>query len=256
MKFEVSYITNTGLKREHNEDSILVGDLLVSSQSMDNAEKIVLDEETFLCVVADGMGGHAKGEVASQFVLERLKSRKNEMHDAESIKDILFSINEEMIEFAEEHSQYLNMGTVLAGVFIKGHKLIVFNVGDCRVYENNFGYANLITNDHTLVYSMYERGEITIDEILTHPKKNIVTSAFVANRMQPLHSLYIKEIDLPLDNKIDLLICSDGLWESMAQDTLEKCFQKEDILECLKNMTIIGGAKDNFSGIYMSGGER
>ena len=253
MKFEIEYITNTGLTRDQNEDSLLIDDLLMSSNSMNAVEYLTIEKEKILCVVADGMGGHAKGEVASKFVLAKLKNNIDKLNDAESLEKVLLTINEDMIKFAEENEEYLNMGTVLAGVLIIDKKLIVFNVGDCRVYENNFGYSNQLTKDHTLVYSLYESGQITFNEILDHPKKNVVTSAFVANKAQSLNQIYIKGINMP-SKGIELLICSDGLWESMPESEIEQCFQSETILECLMKKTLSSGANDNFSGIYIKGG--
>jgi len=252
MKFTIEYITNTGLKRDHNEDSILVGDLLISSQSMETSEHMHLDQSKLICVVADGMGGHAKGEVASKFVLEKIKSKKDDMFDVDSVKKVLWSISEEMAIYAEDNSQYLNMGTVLAGVLIIDEKMVIFSVGDCRVYENAFGYANQLSEDHSLVYSLYKSGEITYDQIQTHPKKNIVTSAFIGNKNQILKDIFIKEIDTNVA-KNGLLLCSDGTWESLDIAEIESCFTTSTITESLKLKVLETEATDNFSVIYVKG---
>ena len=248
LQFDVRYITNTGLVREHNEDSILIDEQLISSVSMDSAEKIVIDKDRVLFAVADGMGGHAKGEVASKFVLTKLKIKFKDIDSKESLKAVLEDISQDINNFANELIEYRNMGTVLAGVAILQDKILIFNVGDCRVYENSFGYANQLTKDHSLVYKLYEMGEISYEDIKSHPQKNKVTSAFVADGKQTSLDIYIKESNL---NNTNLLICSDGVWEAITTNTLEECFGKEDTLECLKSAVLKAGANDNFSAIYI-----
>ncbi len=250
MKLQIQYITNTGLARDHNEDSVLVDDNLVSSISMEKADEITLEKDKVLCAVADGMGGHSKGEVASKFILAKLKNGIDDLIDRDILKKKLYSIKEDLDIFAEKNPTYLNMGTVIAGVLIVDEKLIVFNVGDCRVYENNFGYSSQLTKDHSFVYSLYESGEIDYDEIKNHPKKNVVTSAFIANKNQKLVDIFIKEVDLPLQSK-EWLLCSDGIWESVGITDIDKCFESDSVMECLKTKAMESGANDNFSGIYI-----
>lgn len=246
MKFDVSYITNMGLAREHNEDSILINENLITHLSMGSVKQAVIQEDRAIFAVADGMGGHAKGEIASRFILTKLKQNILQINNKDSLKDALESISKDIKEFAKELPQYRGMGSVLAGILALKDSTLIFNVGDCRVYENSFGYANQLTKDHSLVYQLYEAGEIEYEDIKSHPDKNIVASAFIADNKESI-DIFIKEIKGTLNS--NLLICSDGVWESMNTQELEGCLEQDTILECIKSKVLKAGAKDNFSAI-------
>jgi len=246
MKFKISYFTNRGSMRELNEDSILVDDLLISSFDMEDHKDAILVKDKILFVVADGMGGHAKGEVASKFVLTKLKQQMTSLKDVKTLREQLHCIKNDLDDFAQHNPEFLDMGTVLAGILIIGNKLIVFNIGDCRVYQNNFGYLEQLNEDHSLVYALYKSGDIEYNQMKDHPKKNIVLSALIANKLERLDSIFVKEIEA-LSNDKEFLICSDGLWESMTIEEMEDCMKSDNLMECLKLKTFANGAKDNFS---------
>lgn len=249
MKIKIQYITNTGLVRNLNEDSILINDILESQKNMQVAEEIEIENKKILCVVADGMGGYSMGEVASKFVLSKFKKAIDLINDKKTLKAEIIQIKKDLDNFVLDNSVYIGMGTVIAGILIIDNKLIVFNIGDSRVYENNFGYCEQLTKDHSLVYSLYASGEIEYDDIQKHPKKNIVTSAMIADINQEITEIYIKEFDI-CNNK-ELLICSDGIWESMSIKEMEECFHSKNVVEHLKLKTIQFGANDNFSAIFL-----
>lgn len=216
---------------------------------MDNAEETIIETDKIICAVADGMGGHSKGEVASKFILIKLRNLLYEISDKNTLIEKLHIIKKDLDNFAIKNPDYKNMGTVIAGILVIKNKIFIFNIGDSRVYENNYGYIEQLSQDHSIVYSLYEAGEIEYKEINTHSKKNIVTSALVADLKQPLQDIFIKEIDISAQSK-EFLICSDGIWESMDTLEIEKCFKSNNIMECLKLNTLNSGAEDNFSGIY------
>ena len=250
MNINIEYITNIGLVRDHNEDALLINEMLLSNISMESSETIRIEADKVLCVVADGMGGHNMGEVASKFVLGKLKNSMDALCDEASILLKLREIKSDLDHYAQENIKYINMGTVIAGVLIIEGKAYLFSIGDCRVYANSFGYANQLSRDHSLVYALYDSGEITYDEIRTHPKKHIVTSAFIANEDQILESIYIKEIDSDVV-KSGLLILSDGAWEPLETKEIEECLASKNIVESLKSKILQIDAKDNFSVIYI-----
>lgn len=250
MKLEIEYLTNIGLNRLNNEDSILIGNNIISSISMDNSEKIVSVDNPFLCAVADGMGGHNKGEIASYFVLNDLRQNIHNITDISSLKENLLKIKENLDSYVSNNIEYTNMGTVIAGVLILDNEFIVFNVGDCRVYENNYGYTQQLTKDHSFVFNLYEIGELTYDEINSHPKKHIVTSAFIGNKNSELDNIFIKKFVFSSFLK-ELIICSDGIWETLNITDFDECFKSNSPINFLKQKTIEGGANDNFSGIYI-----
>lgn len=250
MTIKANYLTNRGLKRELNEDSLLIDNKVISSTDMESQEEILLENDKTLFVVADGMGGHSKGEVASKYVLSKLKQQMSNLKDIETIREELHRIKNDLDNFAQSNIEYLNMGTVLAGLLIIKSKLIVFNIGDCRVYENNFGYLQQLSEDHSFVYALYKDGNLEYNQMNEHPKKNIVLSAFIANQQEKLDNIFIKEIELSSGDK-EFLICSDGLWESMTIEEMESCMKNDNVIECLKLNTLLNGANDNFSVIHV-----
>ena len=250
MNIKIEYITNTGLVRDHNEDALLINEILLSNISMKSAETVNIEADKVLCMVADGMGGHNMGEVASQFVLDKFKKSIDTLYDEASILQKLHEIKSDLDHFAQANSKYLNMGTVIAGVLAVEEKVYIFSVGDCRVYENSFGYANQLSRDHSLVYALYDSGEIPYDDIRKHPKKHIVTSAFIANKDQKLESIYIKEVDRDAVEN-GLLLCSDGVWEPLNIQEIESCFTSESIVDSLKSKVLKTEVNDNFSAIYI-----
>ena len=217
---------------------------------MDNVEETIIETDKIVCAVADGMGGHSKGEVASKFVLIKLRNLLYKISDKNTLIAKLHIIKKDLDNFAIKNPDYKNMGTVIAGILVIKNKIFIFNIGDSRVYENNYGYIEQLSQDHSIVYSLYEAGEIEYKEINTHSKKNIVTSALVADLKQPLQDIFIKEIDISTQSK-EFLICSDGIWESMIEQEMEACFKVDKVMNCLKRKTLNHGASDNFSGIYI-----
>lgn len=198
-------ITDCGRRRPHNEDSILVA------------------EDLSLFLVADGMGGHAAGEVASrtavqsvrEFIEQTVKDRdftwpfglNNHYSPVENMLLTGFLLaNRRVGRLAEENPQYNGMGTTLAGLYAPDGDIHIGHVGDSRIYRLHDGNFAALTADHSWVNEQLQRNIITEDEARTHRWRNIITRA-LGNRA-----------DLEVDLKTieghpgDLfLICSDGL---------------------------------------------
>ena len=248
MRYKISFITNQGKVRKLNEDSLLIDEKIISNISLDKVYFVEMEKEKALFVVADGMGGHNKGEIASRFILKRLRDKKESINNKEELIKALKEIKKELDIIGTKEAFY-NMGSVVSGVFFINNRALIFNIGDCRVYENTFGFANLLTTDHSMVYNLYKQGAIEFEEIKNHPKKNIVTSALIANSAQPLKEIYIKEKEI--DKFGEFLICSDGVWESLETSEIEECFKEDEVVECLFKKVMAKEASDNLSMIYI-----
>ena len=118
----------------------------------------------------------------------------------------------------------------VAGLFL-GDSSFVFNVGDCRAYKRQDIFLGKITSDHSLVQKLVVSGEITEEEAMEHPKKNVITSAIVPKGQV---EIYAKKISV-YDGDI-FLICSDGLWGEFGIDELEECFEDDNIDEINKKI--------------------
>ena len=168
--------TDVGMKRNHNEDAFLVDPALKFS------------------VVADGMGGHAAGEVASELAVERISSFLKQVNGNEDITwpykyDIAFSLNanklmvgiklaNDAILFRVADDPHLNgMGTTIVGGMFDEEKATIAHVGDSRAYLYRNDKLSLLTNDHSWVSEQVRRGLITEEQARVHPMKNVVTQA-------------------------------------------------------------------------------
>ncbi|MBI3735190.1 Stp1/IreP family PP2C-type Ser/Thr phosphatase [Candidatus Sumerlaeota bacterium] len=193
LKIQAGGQSDVGLKREHNEDSIL------------------LSKELGLFAVADGMGGHAAGEVASR--LEQEKGALNEQTAQEGLspgEKILYlaisNANKRLCVMSEENSSYFGMGTTVAAIYVVGDQIHIAHVGDSRVYRLRDNTLELLTQDHSWVNEQLQKNVLSEDEARNHRWRNVITRA-LGNRADveiDIKTVEAKEGDL-------YLLCSDGL---------------------------------------------
>ena len=201
--------TDIGKERNTNEDS--VDTFVINSQSPDTG----LDYS--ILVVADGMGGHEKGEVASEVATTKFIEtvRKNILHLSQETKNINFEeiltkaievANNEVWKISEQSPNHI--GTTLVGAIIVDNHIFIANVGDSRAYLVNPKQSiHQITKDHSAVQEMFDAKIITKEQMRNHPRRNMITKALGLNKdVTP----DIFHEDLKKDNV--LLLCSDGLY--------------------------------------------
>ena len=202
------YMTDTGRVRSHNEDSVTV---------LKNASN------EFLLIVADGMGGHRKGEVASSMVVSRLGKRFNETPSIGSeldainwLNDNINEINRDILDYGEKNIDSKGLGTTVVTALLTKNYLIFGNIGDSSGYVIKNNKLHKVTHDHTLVNLLVDAGNLTQDEAKTHPKKNVLMKALGACEKAELD---IFEVDLESDA---ILLCSDGLTNMLTDEQIEK----------------------------------
>ena len=231
------FLTDTGRVREHNEDSVTI-------------IKNLNDE--YLLAVADGMGGHKAGEVASSIAIEHLTKSFMEMEKlgdkASTVKWLrkeVEDINNEIFDYTSSHPESKGMGSTLVLAIYTKDYLLFGNIGDSSgfVFKDNELFK--ITKDHTLVNLLVKNGELTEEEAKNHPKKNILMRALGANN--PI------EIDIfEVDDEIEgIVLCSDGLTSMLNNTQIEKVLLQEGPLEekvikLIRKANIRGGT-DNIS---------
>ena len=235
------YITDTGKVREHNEDSVTI---------------INNNNNEYLMAVADGMGGHRAGEVASNLAIKHLE---NEFFALESIgsktdaviwlKQMVDKINELIIEYSERYPDSKGLGTTLVVAIVTENYILVGNIGDSSGFAMKENKLYKVTHDHTLVNLLAEAGKITEQEAMNHPKKNILMKALGA----------LEEIDIDVfdvDMSVDkILLCSDGLTNLVTIDQIEKILNSDlnyenQIIRLVKKANNRGGI-DNISIAYL-----
>lgn len=236
------YITDPGRVREHNEDSVTI-------------VKNKTDEH--LMIVADGMGGHRAGEVASSMVVTHIGSRFSDLStigsklDAVSwLNENINEINRNIIKYAEEHSDSTGLGTTVVMALLTKEFLIFCNIGDSSGFVLKDGKLHKITKDHTLVNMLVDSGELSKEDALNHPKKNVL--------MKALGSADKQELDIfDVDTEVDaLLLCSDGLTSMLTNEQIEKVLLEENVKVESKLIKLINkcnarGGTDNISIAYL-----
>ena len=238
---ESFYLTDTGIVRDHNEDSVII---------------LSNDEGSCLMAVADGMGGHRAGEVASSIAISNLSKRFNEtffkMNKAsavEWIKESVNEINSLIFKHTEENPDSKGMGTTLVLAIITNDYILFGNIGDSSGFVMKDGKIHKVTKDHTLVNLLLDAGELTQEQARNHPKKNILMNALGIN--DPIE---IDIFDCNLDVE-ELLLCSDGLTTMITSEQIEKVLNEEGTLEdkvikLIKKANNRGG-NDNISVAYL-----
>jgi protein phosphatase len=182
------------------------------------------NEDFYFCndnlfIVADGMGGHKAGEIASRIAVENFVEyfqnslKNNSQNIQEFMMSSVNSANSKVFKLSREKKDYSDMGTTFTGCYIDGSKAHVIHVGDSRVYLKNSREFKLLTSDHTIVGELFRKGLLTYEETFNHPQKNYLTNVLgIGDELTPdFFSFDLGENDI-------ILLCSDGL-NSMLRDT-------------------------------------
>jgi protein phosphatase len=210
-------LSDVGLERTNNEDCA------------------AFDLELGLFVVADGMGGHAAGEVASRLAVDatlaavRGRPRPTRLRDGgELLLQACHDANAAVIREADVRGTF-GMGTTLSAVFVRKRSAVIANVGDSRVYSITRRTVKQLTSDHTLVAAMVENGLLRAEEAHTHPDKHVLTQAI--GTMGELAPQVLKTRVPPRGR---LLLCTDGLHDSLSPAEIGDLGRKDDIEEAAR----------------------
>lgn len=238
-----SYITDPGKVRERNEDSVNI---------VENASGEIL------MAVADGMGGHKDGEVASSIALNHIATRFKSISsvgnkdDAISwISEIVKEANALIYKYVAEHKESAGMGTTMVLALLTKDFLLIGNIGDSSGYVIKNKKLHKVTVDHTLVNLLVKSGEITEEDAKNHPKKNVLMRALGAS---PDVEMDIFNVELGVDG---IFLCSDGLTNMLDDDTIMKVLNNNemDIDEKLDKLIFKAnnrGGSDNISIAYLN----
>ena len=237
------YLTDTGKVRNHNEDSVTI---------------LKNNNNEYLLIVADGMGGHRAGEIASSLVLTHLGKRFTDTSTIGSkidginwIRDNIAEINKEIIDYTKENPESTGMGTTCVLALLTKEFLIFANVGDSSGFVFKNGKLTKVTKDHTLVNLLIEAGDLTEEEAKYHPKKNVL--------MKALGTFEKVEVDIfEVDTNVDgILLCSDGLTNMLSKEQIEKVLNDEELeieeklIKLIRKSNARGG-QDNISVAYLT----
>lgn len=228
-------MTDTGLVRKENQDAYAVKTAFGHT----------------ICVVCDGMGGAAGGQLASRIAVDTFSAEMEKRLSQEAKPDRLREIsvvavalaNRAVREAARTSEEYHSMGTTLVSAVSFDGGVVIANVGDSRAYHINKERIRQVTRDHSLVEHMVERGDITAEEARRHPNRNLITRALGPD-VDPECDCYTCQL-LPGDF---LLLCTDGLVNTVTDEEIMREVLHGDTNTCMERLLDISksrGASDN-----------
>jgi PPM family protein phosphatase len=250
MRIAYQAVTDVGRKRKGNEDSLF------------------LNPDQRLFVVADGMGGHAAGEVASKVAVDSINEfvcltggdeeitwpfglDENISYDGNRLKTAIRHANRKVLEATKEKTEYEGMATTVAAVLVDGDMANLGHVGDSRIYLFSDGALSLLTSDHSWVNEQIQSGVISADQARSHPLRNVVTRALGG------------KTDLAVDMQVRkmkqgeiLLLCSDGLTTMVPDEEIEQVLKDnaQDLEAAAKSLVAAAnehGGEDNITVVLL-----
>jgi PPM family protein phosphatase len=236
LQFNAIAQSDLGLVRDGNEDSALISQNLIA--------------------VADGMGGHAGGEVASAIAINTLEALlpviTDTSIDIDSREDLFlnlsYEVDAEILRVSKERPELSGMGTTLTALAITNNQVDLLHIGDSRCYLWRDKKLTRLSYDHTVMQELLDQGRLTPDEVFDHPQRSLLTQALMGDSgIDPVLMSY----EVKIDDKF--LICSDGLTNVLSDLEISKIIKatKEDqLLAELISETKAKGAPDNITIVW------
>jgi PPM family protein phosphatase len=228
---EFGHLSHVGLRRELNEDTYYG------------------DAELGLWLVADGMGGHEFGEVASALARDAVV---REVRGGKPLKDAIRSADEDIIRQSRRRAESLPMGTTMVALRLDDNRFELAWVGDSRAYLWN-GALRQLSSDHSYVQELIDQGAITAEQARTHPHRNVVTQALGVTDPE---NLKVETISGELRPGFQILLCSDGLTEEVNDATIGSLLAQAELSaqECVDHLVsaaLDGGGSDNVTVVLL-----
>jgi PPM family protein phosphatase len=229
LMIEFGHGTHVGLRRTRNEDTYCA------------------DATLGLFLVADGMGGHQHGEVASALARDAIVER---VRGGQSLVEAVHGAAAQLLEHAQRYDDALPMGTTVAAIRFSEQGYEVAWVGDSRIYQWHNGLRR-ISHDHSLVQELVASGVINEAQAARHPQRNVLTQALGITALAQLHISMAKG---QLDPGMSFLVCSDGLTEEVSDNAIANIIDRQDLAaqECVDHLLLAaldGGGSDNITAI-------
>lgn len=224
---EFGHVTHAGLRREHNEDTYWA------------------DADRGLFLVADGLGGHEHGELASAIARDAVVAA---VRAGKGLDDATLRANDEILAYPHEVATTLPMGTTLAALKLgTGYDFEIAWVGDSRIYLWSNGTLKQLSRDDSVVQEWVDQGTITADEARTHPERNQITQAL---GITPPDALEIRSLTGRCSAGMQFLLCTDGLTEELDDARIASVLSRTDLAaqECVDHLLLAAldaGGRDN-----------
>jgi serine/threonine protein phosphatase PrpC len=224
-------ISDIGLVRETNEDSYIC-------------------DPPHLFIVADGMGGHVAGEIASKLAVSTVTGYIQEHVGKDNLevllKEAITQANTSIYQMALSKEEFSGMGTTVTASYVDGETIYWGHVGDSRIYLLRNGKLHQITSDHSLVWELVQSGNITKDEAYVHPKRNMLTRAVGTSCLITVDTglVHWKPGDI-------VLMCTDGLTNMVSEQEICTLMQRDDcdIISSVKQLVTQAKGAGGFDNI-------
>ncbi len=271
-RVDISALTHTGHVRANNEDNFFVAKatraletILTSLPAGDVPERA--DEINHVMVVADGMGGHAAGEVASRLAISSLVGLALDIPDwifrvddehapemEERAREIVQQVGSLVFERGREDAALRGMGSTLTCARSCGRDLWIIHVGDSRAYLLRAGRLERLTKDHTYAQMLVDAGQLSPDDVASSGLRHLLTNALGGSARQ----VYVDVDLLRLEDGDRLLLCSDGLTDCVNDETIAATIaggaQASEVCHRLVQLALDGGGRDNVTVIVATFG--
>jgi serine/threonine protein phosphatase PrpC len=211
-----------------------------------------------LAIVADGMGGHQAGDIASQIAIDTIREELRSIHSGltveayeDAIERAVLRANEEVYDLASNNEQYHGMGTTVVAALVSEDVIIIAHIGDSRAYKLDGSTIVQLTEDHSLVNELVKTGQITAEEADNHPRRNVVTRALGTEQHV--------EVDIghyTWSRNEQLLLCTDGLSSSVHLDRIKEIISTDESVEWKVNRLVESalesGGDDNITVVLLA----
>ncbi|MFD1775134.1 Stp1/IreP family PP2C-type Ser/Thr phosphatase [Paenibacillus rhizophilus] len=233
------HASDIGRVRSVNEDSVWTG---------------VTGHGYTLGIIADGMGGHLAGDTASRLALESIRDKLDGLAPgltgeaiSTALSNAIIEANDTVFKQAASDERYHNMGTTVVSVLLAGRSGYIGHIGDSRAYIIRDGNAKQLTEDHTLVNELFKNGQISLEELDTHPRRNVLIRALGTDE-----EIKTDLLPITLEPGEVLLLCSDGLSNFVSAEHLGKVAGLQEIslkerADRLLQLALLAGGGDNIS---------
>lgn len=227
--YHSAHISHPGKQRSSNQDAYLA-------------------QDSGLWLVADGMGGHSGGEVASSGAIESIT---NALAKNGKLAQAIVTAQHDLLAKARQNTALADMGTTLVAAQRQGRHLQLAWVGDSRIYHYQDGILSQLSRDHTFVQDMIDRGVLTPEQAATHPQAHLLRRALgpgVGERF------YVDTGHCRLTPGGRLLLCSDGVHGVLTHEVLQRCMAQttlDDCINALKEQVLLTDAPDNFTAVVI-----
>jgi serine/threonine protein phosphatase PrpC len=246
-------MTGRGRVREHNEDSMLVPEATLCGGECRGHLEFHADTGDVAVAVADGVGGQQGGQEASSLVIQTLGTMLHGPATATAASDAVQQCQVRLVDYAQERPELRDYASTVAGVWLSSDAVVVFNVGDSRVYRLDGDILNQLSIDQSVVGELLQSGMITPREAESHPQRHVITETIGAFGDLRRRTVTVKTSTHAPRTHSTFLVCSDGVTDNVPIDQMEECLHNmADPAGALYDAAMDGGGADNTSIVVLT----